>query len=151
MRTIIISQMGSLTTLNTLPDYFYLFVSATGFDVHTHNTRHRHNIRALEIKHEFRNKWLRFSIVNTFNLSPDKIYTHCFCHYVKKYYLATYDSTCNIQNCFLHAKKLIPIFITFTHLFHISKYLIKSYLYLWYFTFHSFSFILYSHIKYFYI
>ena len=29
----------------SLPVYFYHFVSATGFDVHTHNTRHRHNIR----------------------------------------------------------------------------------------------------------
>ena len=79
----------------SLPSYFYHFVSATGFDVHTHNTRHRHNIRAPKIKHEFRKKCLRFSIVNTFNLSPriilDKIYAHSFagfCQYVKKYYLA---------------------------------------------------------------
>ena len=49
----------------SLPNYFYHFVSATGFDVHTHNTRHRHNIRTPKIKHEFRKKCLRFSIVNT--------------------------------------------------------------------------------------
>ena len=29
----------------SLPNYFYHFVSATGSDVHTHNTRDRHNIR----------------------------------------------------------------------------------------------------------
>ena len=76
----------------SLPNYFYYVVSATGFDVHTHNTRHRHNTRTPKIKHEFRKKCLRFSIVNTFNLSPsislDKIYKHSFagfCQYVKKY------------------------------------------------------------------
>ena len=40
----------------SLPVYFYHFVSATGFNVHTHNTRHRHNIRTPKIKHEFRKK-----------------------------------------------------------------------------------------------
>ena len=95
----------------SLPVYFYHFVSATGFNVHTHNTRHRHNIRTPKIKHEFRKKCLRFSIVNTFNLSPsiilDKIYTHSFagfCQYIKKYYLAKYDSTCIIQNCYVCQK-----------------------------------------------
>ena len=95
----------------SLPVYFYHFVSATGFDVHTHNTRHRHNIRTPKIKHEFRKKCLRFSIVNTFNLSPsiilDKIYTHSFagfCQYIKKYYLAKYDTTCIIQNCYVCQK-----------------------------------------------
>ena len=103
----------------SLPNYFYHFVSATGFDVHTHNTRHRHNIRTPKIKCEFRKKCLRFSIVNTFNLSPsiilDKIYTHSFagfCQYVKKYYLAKYDSTCIIQNCFVCQK----IITQFSHL-----------------------------------
>ena len=95
----------------SLPVYFYHFVSATGFDVHTHNTRHRHNIRTPKIKHEFRKKCLRFSIVNTINLSRsiilDKIYTHSFagfCQYIKKYYLAKYDSTCIIQNCYVCQK-----------------------------------------------
>ena len=95
----------------SLPVYFYHFVSATGFNVHTHNTRHRHNIRTPKIKHEFRKKCLRSSIVNTFNLSPsiilDKIYTHSFagfCQYIKKYYLAKYDSTCIIQNCYVCQK-----------------------------------------------
>ena len=95
----------------SLPNYFVHFVSATGYDVHTHNTRHRDNIRTPKIKHAFRKKCLRFSIVNTFNLSPsiilDKIYTLSFagfCYYVKKYYLAKYDSTCIIQNCFLCEK-----------------------------------------------
>ena len=95
----------------SLPVYFYHFVSATGFDVHTHNTRHRHNIRTPKIKHEFRKKCLRFGIVNTFNLSLsiilDKIYTHSFagfCQYIKKYYLAKYDPTCIIQNCFVCQK-----------------------------------------------
>ena len=99
----------------SLPNYFYHFVPATGFDVHTHNTRHRHNIKTPKIKHEFRKKCLRFSIVNTFNLSPsiilDKIYTHSlagFCQYVKKYYLAKYDSTCIILFIFL--------FILYSHI-----------------------------------
>ena len=89
----------------------YKLKTATGFDVHTHNTRHRHNIRTPKIKHEFRKKCLRFSIVNTFNLPPsiilDKIYTHSFagfCQYNKKYYLAKYDSTCIIQNCYVCQK-----------------------------------------------
>ena len=105
-----------------LPNYFYHFVSATGFDVHTHNTRHRHNIRTPKIKREFRKKCLRFSIVNTFNLSPsiilDKLYSHSFagfCQYVKKYYLAKYDSTCIIQNCFV-CQKIITLF-SHLHLF----------------------------------
>ena len=109
----------------SLPNYFYHFVSATGFDVHTHNTRHRHNIRTPKIKHEFRKKCLRFSILNTFNLSPsiilDKIYTHSFagfCQYVKKYYLAKYDSTCIIHSCFVCQKNyhpfFSPLFIYFT-------------------------------------
>ena len=92
----------------SLPNYFRHFISTTGFDVHTHNTRHRHKIRTVKIKHEFRKKCLRFSIVNTFNLSPrfilDKIYAHSFagfCQYVKRYYIDTYDSTCNIQKCFM--------------------------------------------------
>ena len=105
-----------------LPDYCYHFVSANGFDVHTHNTHHRHNIRTLKIKHEFRKKCLRFSIVNTFILSPsiilDKIYTHSFaglCQYVKKYYLSTYASTCIIKNCFVYKK--INTFFSHLHTF----------------------------------
>ena len=54
----------------SLPNYFHHFVSTTGFDVHKHNTHHRHKIQTVKIKHEFRKKCLRFSIVNTFNLSP---------------------------------------------------------------------------------
>ena len=99
---------------HSLPNYFHHFISTTGFDVHTHNTRHRHKIRTVEIKHEFMKKCSRFSIVNmvnTFNLSLriilDKIYTHSFAgfyQYVKKYYIDTYDSTCNIHNCFVCEK-----------------------------------------------
>ena len=92
----------------SLPNYVYHFIFATGFDVHTHNARYRHNIQTLKIKHEFRKKCLRFSIVNIFNLSPIiilvKIYTHSFagfCQYDKNYYLAMYDSTCINHNCFV--------------------------------------------------
>ena len=38
----------------SLSNYFYHFVSTTDFDVHTHNTRHRHSIRKVKIKHVFR-------------------------------------------------------------------------------------------------
>ena len=108
-----------------LPNYFYHFVSATGFDVHTHNTRHRHNIRTPKIKHEFRKKCLRSSIVNTFNLSPsiiyDKIYTHfllVFVNMLKNIILPSMIPPA-LFKIVLYVKKLIPNFLTFTHLFHI--------------------------------
>ena len=44
----------------SLPNYFYHFLSATGLDVHRHNTRHGHNIRTPKIKHEFRKKVFTF-------------------------------------------------------------------------------------------
>ena len=72
----------------SLPNYLYNFVSTTNFDVNAHNTRHRHNIRTVKIKHEL--KCLPFSIVNTIDNSPDitrKMYnvvTHYFIVFVSK-------------------------------------------------------------------
>ena len=96
----------------SLPDYFHPFVSTTGFDVHTHNTRHRHKIRTVKIKHEFRKNVyvlvlfipLIFLLVS-FVIKYIHIFLLFFVNMSKKYYIDTYDSTCNIQNCFVCEKK----------------------------------------------
>ena len=92
----------------SLPNSFYHFVYSTDLDVHTHNTRHRHNIRKVKLKHKLRkNVYFSVMLIHLIFLFVSFLIKYIYIillvfvtmskHMI---YIDMYDSTCNIQKLF---------------------------------------------------
>ena len=91
-----------------LPSLFHLMLTSRNQDIHTHNTRNKHNIVIPKIKHEFARKCIRNQIHDLINNSPrliiDKMDTHSFkgfVLYVKCFYFDGYSPLCIVPNCLI--------------------------------------------------
>lgn len=91
-----------------LPEYFYNWTLQRQNEIHSYNTRNRNHFQIPIVKHAFAKHNIRNKIPYILNETPqiilDKIYTHCFNgfkNYVKQYYISTYQTTCNIRNCYV--------------------------------------------------
>ena len=91
-----------------LPKYFECFVYQTNLDLHNYNTRRGHRLHIPRINHAFAKLNIRHSVIQTVNNMPDnvidKIRTHNlkgFSTYAKNYFISTYETTCEIANCYV--------------------------------------------------
>ena len=91
-----------------LPKYFECFVYQTNLDLHNYNTRRGHRLHIPRINHTFAQLNIRHSVIQTVNNMPDnvidKIRTHNlkgFSNYAKNYFISTYETTCEIANCYV--------------------------------------------------
>ena len=91
-----------------LPKYFECFVYQTNLDLHNYNTRRSHRLHIPRINHAFAQLNIRHSVIQTVNNMPDnvidKIRTHNlkgFSTYAKNYFISTYETTCEIANCYV--------------------------------------------------
>ena len=94
-----------------LPSYFNCISVTTINAVHQHNARQSGNLYSDRVKHDFAKRCIRFSVIDTVNITNitntsiiSKIFTHSiygFTHYTKDRILQNYDYTCNIDNCYV--------------------------------------------------
>ena len=91
-----------------LPKYFECFVYQTNLDLHNYNTRRGHRLHIPRINHTFAQLNIRHSVIQTVNNMPDnvidKIRTHNlkgFSNSAKNYFISTYETTCEIANCYV--------------------------------------------------
>ena len=91
-----------------LPKYFECFVYQTNLDLHNYNTRRGHRLHIPRINHAFAQLNIRHSVIQTVHNMPDnvidKIRTHNlkgFSTYAKNYFISTYETTCEIANCYV--------------------------------------------------
>ena len=92
-----------------LPKYLECFVYQTNLDLHNHNTRRGHRLHIPRINHAFAQLNIQHSVIQTVNIMPDnvidKIRTHNlkgFSTYDKNYFISTYETTCEIANCYVY-------------------------------------------------
>ena len=95
----------------SLPNYFYHFVSATCFDVHTHNTNSEKNVYVSVLLIP-----LIFLLVS-FLIKYIHIHLLVFVNMLK-YIILPSMTLPALFKIVLYVKKSIPNFLTFTHLFH---------------------------------
>jgi exonuclease III len=91
-----------------LPEYFLHNIFIRHSEVHSYRTRHSRNYQLPQVRHSFAKNSIRFIIPQSFNNAPQdiirKIDTHSFVGfkcYVKYFFLNTYQTSCNIRNCFV--------------------------------------------------
>ena len=92
---------------NLLPVYF-MSLCQRHSDSHVIATRNRTNFQIPVIKHEFAKQSTTYRLPILYNSCPiiikEKLCTHSkkgFTNYAKNYFLNTYNSSCQIQNCFV--------------------------------------------------
>ena len=90
------------------PKSFECFVHQTNLDIHNYNTRRSHRLHIPRINHAFAQLNIRHGVIQTVNSVPDnvvdKIRTHNlkeFSTYAKNYFISTYETTCEIANCYV--------------------------------------------------
>ena len=90
-----------------LPQYFNSFTCEANSDIHGYNTRTRNKLHTLKTNHDFAQKSLRYTIIQTINKLPDnvtgKMRTHSIyglTNYAKKYFISNYKTECTIENCY---------------------------------------------------
>ncbi len=91
-----------------LPVYLQSLPLTHIIDIHHYPTRLEAEMRHPLIKHEYARNFIRYSIPDTVNNTPqcilDKIDTHSlqgFSKYIKNYYIDSYSTECNILNCYV--------------------------------------------------
>ena len=91
-----------------LPKYFERFVYQTNLELQNYNTRRGHRLHIPRINRAFAQLYIRHSVIQTVNSMPDnvsdKIRTHNlkgFSIYSKNYFISTYETTCEIANCYV--------------------------------------------------
>ena len=88
---------------NNLPDYFLLLNTVTGAQTHNYNTGFINNVRQIELRHEFRWKWLHYEIARIANNTPsnilEKVHTHSLNRYVS--YIKSHMLKMYLENCHL--------------------------------------------------
>jgi hypothetical protein len=77
-------------------------------EIHSYDTRQASNYRVPLSKHVFVRNSIRHRLPTIYNNCPinirDKVHTHSyqgFITYVKKCFIADYESICYIQNCYI--------------------------------------------------
>ena len=101
---------------NTVPTFIQNLPFYQNNETHTHLTRNSNMLHAPKASHEFSKQCLRYSLPILINsLEPcikDKIHTHSLSglsHYTKQFIIMNYESSCNIQNCYICQNQNNPI------------------------------------------
>ena len=94
-----------------LPNYFQSWNLIPNSDIHTHDTRIKHEISTFRTRHEYAKKCLRYNLPLMLNTTPDtitnKLYTHSLqglVNYAKQYILLNYQDVCTLVNCYICEK-----------------------------------------------
>ena len=94
-----------------LPNYFQSWNLIPNSDIHTHDTRIKHEICTVRTRHEYAKKCLRYNLPLMLNTAPEtitnKLYTHSLqglVNYAKQYILLNYQDVCTLVNCYICEK-----------------------------------------------
>ena len=98
-------------THNELPDYFQNWQIVRNSELHSHNTRRKHDIHIVGFRHTFAKRCIRINLPQTLNATPqsvkDKLFTHSFrgfVNYAKSNFLHNYQHDCTMANCYICAR-----------------------------------------------
>ena len=83
------------------PQYFKSFTHETNSDIHSHDTRRRHELHISKTKHDFAKTNLRYRILQTINELPDTVTSKVDTHsingvtiYAKQYLIDAHKIEC---------------------------------------------------------
>ena len=98
-------------THNELPDYFQNWQIVTNSELHSHNTRRKHDIHSVGFRHTFAKRCIRINLPRTLNATSqyvkDKLFTHSFrgfVNYAKLNFIHNYQNDCTMANCHICAR-----------------------------------------------
>ena len=90
------------------PKSFECFVHQTNLDIHNYNTRRGHRLHIPRINNTFAQLNIRHGVIQTVNSVPDNVVDKIrtqnlkeFSTYAKNYFISTYETTCEIANCYV--------------------------------------------------